>query len=134
MASKGSVRPGSVIWILPEDPNTHEQLGEHPAIVLTPQVDIDAGLDLFVVVCTTSFCYPLESGWFDVPTDPGGGETTGLRQACVAKATWRQIVPQSDVIRVSGRAKASLVRQIQQWLRDKQRDLRGERGQPPESE
>jgi hypothetical protein len=57
---------------------------------------------------------------------------TGLDQACVAKATWTDIVPQSKIIRHGKRAKASLVRQILQWLRDKERDMMRKDSQDPQ--
>lgn len=122
MAVTGKIQSGSIVWVLPKDPITHQQLGEHPAIVLTPQAEIDAGAVLKVVVCSTTFSYPLPPGWFDMPTDPQGKNPTGLREACVAKATFPDDIPQNDVKRIAGRAPAALVRQIQQWLRDKKRD------------
>lgn len=115
---------GSIILAEVNDPETARPAGEHPAVVLNPQVDIDAGLDLVVAVCTTSFSYPLDSGWFDMPSKPGGHEITGLKEACVAKATWLQVVPQSRVLQVKGRAPMAIVRQIQAWLRDKQRQFK----------
>jgi transposase-like protein len=132
VAKTGSIQSGSVVWVLPTDDITGRELTEHPAIVLTPQEEIDAGEDLFVVYCSTTFSYPLPSGWFDVPTHSGGDNPTGLRQACVAKATWRGTVPQNRVIRITGRASTALVRQILQWLRDKKRDAdRKKHGRDP---
>lgn len=92
--------------------------GPHPAVVLNRQAEIDAGLDLWVAVCPTSFGYPLPSGWFDMPSQPGGHPVTGLTEACVVKATWLQSVPQSAVLKVHGRAPIAIVKQIVAWLRD----------------
>ena len=131
MDSVAKIRLGTIILAEVNDPETDRAAGEHPALVLSPQADIDAGMDLVVVVCSTNFAYPLESGWFDIPTRPGGHDTTGLTEACVVKATWIAVVPQSNVLRVKGRAPMAIVRQIQAWLRDKQRQLRQNR--PKES-
>jgi hypothetical protein len=92
--------------------------GPHPAVVLSKQEEIDAGHDLWVAVCSTSFGNPLPSGWFHMPTMPGGHPTTGLYEACVVKATWLQRVPQSKVIKLYKRAPISVVRQVLNWLKD----------------
>jgi mRNA-degrading endonuclease toxin of MazEF toxin-antitoxin module len=118
------IQLGTIILAEVNDPRTGQPAGEHPALVLNPQADIDAGMDLVVAVCTTSFTYPLDSGWFDMPSRPDGHEMTGLTEACVVKATWIDAVPQSRVLKVKGRAPMAIVRQIQAWLRDKQRQSR----------
>lgn len=91
---------GSVVWAEVCEPSG-TPAGEHPALVLSPQAGIDAGLDLRVVVISTSFSYPLPSGWYDMPARPGGHEITGLEEACVVKATWPQRMPQSAVRKCS---------------------------------
>jgi mRNA-degrading endonuclease toxin of MazEF toxin-antitoxin module len=122
VAESTSIRTGTIIWAEVNDPVTHAPAGKHPAIVLNPQCEIDAGQDLDVYVCTTN-TGNRQSGWFDVPTKPGGHETTGLDQACVVKATWHNVIPQSQVIKIVGRAPASLFKQIRNWLADKARNL-----------
>lgn len=124
MAASLQIRFGTIVLAEVNDPDSGKPAGEHPAVVLTPQADIDAGIDLVVAVCTTSFTYPLDSGWFEMPSKPGGDKTTGLTEACVVKATWIEVVPQSSVLRVKGRAPMAIVRQIQAWLRDKQRQFK----------
>lgn len=111
-----------IIWANAVDPISHAPVGEHAAIVLNPQHEIDAGFDLDVYVCTTSV-RNRQPGWFDVPTKPGGHEITGLDQACVAKATWHNLIPQNEVIRGVGRAPSSLFKQLRNWLADKARLL-----------
>jgi hypothetical protein len=101
----------------------------HYAVVLNPQSEIDAGADLRVAVCTTSFGSPLPSGWFPMPTRPGGHTTTGLTDACVVKATWLDIVPQSSVIKVVDRATATVYKQVKNWVAEKERQAkRGAKG------
>lgn len=124
MTSSGKLLLGTIILAEVNDPESDKPAGVHPAVDLSPQANIDAEMDLVVAVCTTNFTYPLESGWFDMPTRPGGHEITGLTDACVVKATWLAVVPQSNVLKVKGRAPMSIVRQIQAWLRDKQRQLK----------
>lgn len=124
------IKTGSIIWATVTDPVTHVELEPHAAIVLNPQHEIDAGGDLDVYVCTTSF-RDRQPGWFDVPTKPGGHETTGLDQACVVKATWHNIIPQSKVLRISGRAPTRLFRQLQNWLADKERERIRWQRKPP---
>lgn len=96
-------------------------VGEHFAVVLNSQAEIDAGKDLRVAVCTTSFEMPLRSGWFAMPTKPGGHAVTGLSEACVVKSTWLQRISQASVVKIRGRAPASIVRQIRNWLAEKER-------------
>jgi hypothetical protein len=102
---------------------TGSPIGEHPVVILSPQRDIDAGRELVGAVCTTSFFYPLPPGCFEMPSKPGPGghEITGLEQACVVKASLIQPIPYSSIRRIGKRALMSTVRQLQQWLRDKQR-------------
>jgi hypothetical protein len=110
---------GSIVWVEVNEP-TGTPAGTHPAIVVSRQEEIDRGDDLSLVVCSTSFSMPLQSGWFPVPTKPGpdGHPVTGLKEACVAKATWTQTRPQAKVLSVAGRAPMSLCRQIINWLNE----------------
>jgi hypothetical protein len=112
-----TIQLGTIVWAEVCEPNGRPA-GPHPAIVVSRQEDIDAGAELHLVVCSTSFTLPLQSGWFDVPTMPGpnGHPVTGLKEACVAKATWLQTIPAAEVMSVAGRAPAKLCRQIINWL------------------
>jgi hypothetical protein len=117
--SAGKIQSGSVVWAEVAEPDGVTPAGEHPSVVLNKQAEIDAGIDLRVVVCSTSFDFPLPSGWFIMPTQPGGHPRTGLAEACVVKATWPAIIPQSAVRKVSPeRIPTTLFRQILNWLRD----------------
>lgn len=120
MAECAPFRPGTII-LAPVNEPSGKPAGDHFAVVLNAQSEIDAGADLRVAVCTTSFDLPLRSGWFDIPTKPRGHAITGMSEACVVKATWLQVVPQADVIKIKGRAPASILRQILNWLADKER-------------
>jgi PemK-like, MazF-like toxin of type II toxin-antitoxin system len=117
----GKILKGTIIYARVSDPDTGDPAGEHPAVVLNPQSEIDAGQDLRVAVCTTSYT-PGQAGWFLMPSKPGGHEITGLDQACVVKGTWIQIVPQKDVIRLFKRCPAQIFKQLNNWLRDKERE------------
>ena len=122
MAKQPKVVHGSIVWAEVNDPITGQPAGEHPTIVLSTQANIDAGKDLRVVVISTSYKHPVSDGWYEMPHTPGkpgGHEKTGLDEACVAKATWPQRIPQST-IRIKGkhRAPAKIVRNCEQWLKD----------------
>ena len=65
------IKTGTIIWGKVTDPTTSLKLEPHAAIVLNPQHEIDAGNDLDVYVCTTSF-RNRQPGWFDVPTARSG--------------------------------------------------------------
>jgi mRNA-degrading endonuclease toxin of MazEF toxin-antitoxin module len=114
------IQRGTVILAVIGDPSGKNPK-DRPAIVLDRQEDIDAGRDLFVAVITTDLLDPLRSGWFDVPTKPDGTGPTGLREACIVKANWLDLIPQAKVLRVTGRAPARLVRQVTNWLADQAR-------------
>jgi len=131
VAAQPTIRPGTIILAQVNDP-TGKPAREHFAVVLNSQAEIEAGEDLRVAVCTTSFETPLRSGWFAIPTKPGGHAITGLGEACVVKATWLQVVPQANVIKVRGRAPAAIVRQIRNWLADKERAVKGDKNKPAE--
>ncbi|MGH7192920.1 MAG: type II toxin-antitoxin system PemK/MazF family toxin, partial [Candidatus Saccharimonadales bacterium] len=121
MANSDEIRLGTIILAEVSDPATQQAVGPHFAVVLTRNAEIDAGVDLVVAVCTTSYSYPLKSGWFEMPSKPGGHELTGLSEACVAKATWLEVVPQAKVLKTKGRAPVSITKQILNWLRDRKR-------------
>lgn len=124
MAALPQIRLGTILWAEVNEPSG-TPAGRHPAIVLNPQHEIDAGMDLSVVVCSRNFSYPLPSGWFDIPTKPGPGghPMTKLDQACVAKATWPQVIPQSAVLSVAGRAPVAICRQIIQWQNEQRQKM-----------
>ena len=114
---------GSIVWADVCDPNTGEPAGEHPVIVLSSDEDIAAGKDLRTVVISTGYTRPIRDGWYEMdhmPGKPGGHEKTGLDEACVAKATWPQRIPQAS-IRIKGkhRAPVKTVKQIVAWLRNR---------------
>jgi PemK-like, MazF-like toxin of type II toxin-antitoxin system len=117
IVAKQRVLFGTIVLADVADPNGNPA-GPHPAVVLNRQDEIDAGDDLWVAVCSTSFGYPLRSGWFDMPTQPGGHPATGLTEACVVKATWLQTVPQAKVIRLYKRAPVRIVKQVLDWLQN----------------
>lgn len=116
------IQRGTVIWAVIADPDGNNPK-DRPAIVLDGQADIDAGKDLYVAVVSTGFGSPLNSGWFAVPSKPRGDCETGLAEACVVKSDWLELIPQSSVLRVSGRAPARLVKLVANWLADKARSI-----------
>lgn len=120
MTSANKLQFGAIVWAEVNEPDGVTPAGEHPAVVLNKQNEIDAGHDVDVVVCSTSFHYPLPSGWFDIPSRPGGDPQTGLPEACVVKATWPAIVRQSTIRTISGRAPIAVCRQILNWIKAKQ--------------
>jgi hypothetical protein len=109
---------GSIVWAT--IPNSKGELPEdHPCIVMDGQSDIDSSFDLHVVgISTTVPPRPLPPHVFDVPSRPGGHPQTGLEEVGVAYADWMPTIPQSKVRRISGRAPATLVKQIALWQRD----------------
>jgi mRNA-degrading endonuclease toxin of MazEF toxin-antitoxin module len=100
-------------------------VGEHPAVVLTPPIQIERGDNLRVAVCSTG-CYPLRPGWFEMPSRPGpsGDPMTGLMEACAVKGTWIETVPQQSVRmrHPTNRCPARIFRQLQAWLAEKHRE------------
>ena len=131
MGSNKKLLQGSIIWVDVRDPVSGAPAGEHPAIVLNVQAEIDEGIDLRVAVCSTSFSLPLPSSWFAMPTlpQPGGHPQTGLTDACVVKATWLDIVPQQAVRKSTHRCPVTIFRQIMNWLADQKRAADARRDQ-----
>jgi hypothetical protein len=122
-APTGAISTGTIVLAPVCDPNG-TPVYHHYAVVLNPKIEILAGSDLRVAVCSTNM-YPLRSGWFPLPTKPGGHAMTGLTEACVVKATWIQIVPQASVIAIRGRCPARIFKQVQNWLVEKERHMGG---------
>jgi mRNA-degrading endonuclease toxin of MazEF toxin-antitoxin module len=118
-----AIQRGSIVWAFIADPSGRN-IKDRPALVVDGQSHIDSGSDLHVVVISTDFSYPLAPGWFDLPSGLGGVEKTGLPEACVVKCDWIDTIPQLNVLRVSGRAPATVVKTVINWLND---ELRRER-------
>lgn len=72
----------------------HGAVSLHFAVVMTSDADIAAGADLVVAGISTSFLpLPLPPGWFALDSVPViGHPITGLKEACVVKDDWRDIV------------------------------------------
>ncbi len=129
MAVPDKISLGDIILADVREPVNKTYVGPHFAMVLNAQASIDAGDDLSVVVCTTSFRYPLKSGWFPMSAAPGGHPITGLVEACVVKATWQDEVAQAAVIKRVGRSMKREYKLVVNWLAEKQRQMRS--GDPP---
>ena len=118
-----TIQRGTIVWAEISDPNG-QNAKLRPAIVLSTQPHIDARHDLVVAAITTDFVHPLPSGWFAIPTMPGGHEITGLDQACVVKATWLKQVPQTQVRAIKGRAPSRVVREVLNFLAQRHNSLK----------
>ena len=104
------IRLGKIIYANLND--HHGNVNPHNAIVIDTQESIDRGDDLHVIGISTSCAGPLQPRWFAMETHPEGHPRTGLKQACLAKADWRDIVRQSEILRIKGRVRIGLARQI----------------------
>jgi mRNA-degrading endonuclease toxin of MazEF toxin-antitoxin module len=114
---------GDIILVIVREPIHRQPVDPHYAVILSDQNAIDAGDDLIVAVCTTSFHLP-HSGWFPMPAAPGGHPITGLTEACVVKATWiDDAVPQSSVLKRIGRSRKREYRLVVNWLSEKERQM-----------
>lgn len=116
MSASRHILFGTIILADVDEPNG-APAGPHPAVVLSSQADIDAGVNLQVAVCSTAFRYPLRDGWFDMPTHPEGHAITGLTEACVVKATWTAEIPQANVLKLYKRCPIKIVKMVIAWLR-----------------
>jgi mRNA-degrading endonuclease toxin of MazEF toxin-antitoxin module len=119
VAKTPAIRYGGIVWADVNDPITKQPAGEHPVVILTTDAEIAAKKQLVGAVCSTSFGKELPSGWFPMPTKPGpgGDPITGLTEACVVKSTW--IEPILKINRFAKRCPRRIVRQVEDWLRDK---------------
>lgn len=101
---------GSIIRAVLNDHNGKSS--EHFAVVLSDNTAIQNGGPLAVAGISTTIEDPLPSGWYWLNTHPEGDCVTGLREACVVKATWLDIVKIADVKEIRGRAPARIVKQL----------------------
>jgi hypothetical protein len=110
------LKVGSIVRAVLDD--HHGKASEHFAIVIASSESIVRGDDLAVVGISTSFKYPLPPHWYPLETRPGGHPITGLHEACVAKADWFNVIKQSDILEIRGRAPSRIVKQIALYIRD----------------
>jgi mRNA-degrading endonuclease toxin of MazEF toxin-antitoxin module len=108
------IKRGSIVLASLND--YHGKTSAHYAVVLTSSENIRHGSDLVVAGISTSFRHPLPPQWFALDTHPLGHPITGLKEACVVKADWIDIVRQDEVICVQGRALARTVKQILAYI------------------
>jgi hypothetical protein len=111
-----AIKFGTIIYADLDDGNG--KIEPHYAIVTDRQEAIDQGKDLAVIGISTSCLGPLQDGWFRMDSHPGGHPRTGLSEACVAKANWRDVVPQNKIIRVAGRINRGLAEQIAEYIKN----------------
>jgi hypothetical protein len=118
-----TLQRGSIVWATIPDSRSGDP-ADRPCIVMDGQQDIDANRDLHVIGISTGIPpRPLPPHVFDVPSQPAGHPQTGLEEAAAAFADWAVIIPQSAIRRISGRAPARLVKQIEQWQQEYRRRL-----------
>jgi len=125
VAEKPKILQGSIFWTDVRDPDTGKSAGNHAVVVASPPEDIEAGLDLRVFVITSSMDNPpAGGGWFDIKHHPDVDPDTGLYMPCVLKGTWQDIIPQAVVTPTKYRCPSKTFKQLRNWLRDKQKEIR----------
>ena len=134
MTAPFTITTGTIIWADLRRPDG-TTAGDHPAVVLSAGAEIATGADLRVAGCTTNPAPAqcVQSGWYRLPSKPGpgGDPVTGLEEACIVKATWLCVVPRAAVRKVSKRAPARIVKQLLNWITDKEREAaRRSEGRP----
>jgi mRNA-degrading endonuclease toxin of MazEF toxin-antitoxin module len=81
---------------------------DRPGVIISRDVDNDAGLPLIVVAVTKRIDDPCPSYHVRLPHGmPRQGIKTGLTAPCVAKCNWVREVDQHRVIKVLGHAPAT---------------------------
>jgi hypothetical protein len=118
-----TLKLGSIVWANVKDPTNRQFIGEHPAVVLNSQAEIDAGEDFRVAVCTTSFDRPLPPGCFDIASGAGSENETGLPHPTVVKAFWIERITRSSARFEGFRAPMRTVKQVKNWIDDVERKM-----------
>jgi len=110
---------GTIIWAEIDD--GHGNTKPRPALVLSSDEAIDEGEVLTVAAISTVFNRPVPSHWFALPSNPCGDAITGLDQPSVVKSDWLRNIEQTSVIKEMGRAPAEIVKQVINFLKERNR-------------
>jgi mRNA-degrading endonuclease toxin of MazEF toxin-antitoxin module len=102
---------GRIILANFTDPQGREA-GPHPAVILTPDDDIEAGDEIVVVVASTKLQYAKPEDMIELPYSPSGHPVTKLKRRCAVICTWLETVREKDIIDYRGKIYGSLLDKI----------------------
>jgi mRNA-degrading endonuclease toxin of MazEF toxin-antitoxin module len=109
------IRFGQVVWVAIADHNGIRKT--RPAVVVTPNDDIDATGLADVVAITSTLQMPLADDHVLLPWHPQGHPRTGLKRKCAAVCSWVVQVSVDDVETVAGSITGATLAEILRKIR-----------------
>jgi mRNA-degrading endonuclease toxin of MazEF toxin-antitoxin module len=82
---------GRIVWVELLDPQGRNRKCR-PALIVTPDVDIHADGEVWVVAISTLFDQVPAEAQVELPWDRRGHARTGLKERCAAVCTWLEKV------------------------------------------
>jgi mRNA-degrading endonuclease toxin of MazEF toxin-antitoxin module len=116
VADRSPLRYGRIIYAWISDRNGNAKL--RPALVLTPDREIESDVEIVVVAITTTFTAPAPSFCVELPWHPAGRVGTKLTRRSAAVVNWLATISGDDVVGYGGDVPASVMNIIQQRQRD----------------
>lgn len=107
--SDDTLRPGDVIWAVPDPAVGREQSGRRPAVVVSDERYLSRVTRLVVVVPVTT----VDRGW---PNHVALGEDCGLSAVSFAMTEQPKTIDRLRIDRVVGRISSDTLRTIRQWV------------------
>lgn len=105
------LKQGSIVWV-----EVHDQAGRNPkcrpAVVVTPDTEINGVDPVFVVAATTTFSKPLPANTVALPWHASKHPVTGLKKECVAVCDWIVEIQPSHIQTVVGRCPVAILTEI----------------------
>lgn len=105
------LQQGSIIWANVADPQGRNAK-DRPAVILTPNEEIEAGEALFVVIATSVFDEPLTEMQVKLPWHRNRHPKTGLYKPCVVLCDWLTELPKTSILDVGGVVPGGVLRDI----------------------
>jgi mRNA-degrading endonuclease toxin of MazEF toxin-antitoxin module len=96
------VSQGDIVWVAVAD-RAGKNPKCRPAVVVTPDDEIEEDGNVVVVAATSSFTKPLPDNVVELPWHRGRHPVTGLYVPCVVICDWLTEVSVSDIVNVGGR-------------------------------
>lgn len=93
---------GRIVWVAIPDSAGGSSYKEHPAVIVTPTNQIQAGGEVRVVGVSTKTGLAPRDVQVDLPWHKDGSNRTGLTSPCSAVCTWTHSVRLDEVRRYGG--------------------------------
>lgn len=105
-------KQGDIVLARVRDPDGRRISWSHPVIILNKTKDISPEIPVSVMVITTKFRRPLETGQLLMPWSADGHKETGLWRECIAQCDWIWSIDYSTIVKRLGFTPPTILEQI----------------------